>query len=184
MGVTFSLPGVAGLLISTLPILSRLVSKPNFLPVSTSHAEIFSSFLEGRYNYITYNMDVLQGHGGMMQGHLVSSDLTCKINNKHALRLELQHLYTKEDKGSWLYGMLEYSISPNWFISVGDQWNYGNSDKSHRIHYYNISAAYVWHTTRIALNFGKTREGVLCIGGVCRSVPASYGMGLSVTTSF
>lgn len=136
------------------------------------------------YNYITYNMDVLQGHGGILQGHLVSSDLTCKINNKHALRLELQHLYTKEDKGSWLYGMLEYSISPNWFISVGDQWNYGNSEKSQRIHYYNVSAAFVWHTTRIALNFGKTREGILCVGGVCRSVPASYGMGLSVTTSF
>ena len=136
------------------------------------------------YNYITYNMDVMQGHGGIMQGHLVSSDLTCKINTKHALRLELQHLYTKEDKGSWLYGMLEYSISPNWFISVGDQWNYGNSDKGQRIHYYNVSAAFVWHTTRIALNFGKTREGILCVGGVCRSVPASYGMGLSVTTSF
>ena len=37
---------------------------------------------------------------------------------------------------------------------------------------------------RIAVNFGKTKEGILCIGGVCRSVPASYGLGLSVTTSF
>lgn len=136
------------------------------------------------YNFITYNMDVLQGHVGMMAGHLVSSDLTCKITPKHALRLELQHLYTKQDKGSWLYGMLEYSISPKWFISVGDQWNYGNSEKSMRIHYYNISAAFVWNTTRISLNFGKTREGILCVGGVCRSVPASFGMGLSITTSF
>lgn len=136
------------------------------------------------YNFITYNMDVLQGHDGMMAGHLVSSDLTCKITPKHALRLELQHLYTKQDKGSWLYGMLEYSISPKWFISVGDQWNYGNSEKSMRIHYYNISAAFVWNTTRISLNFGKTREGILCVGGVCRSVPASFGMGLSITTSF
>lgn len=136
------------------------------------------------YNFITYNMDVLQGHGGMMKGHLVAADLTCKINHVHALRLELQHLYTKQDKGSWLYGMLEYSISPKWFISVGDQWNYGNVDKGQRLHYYNIAAAFVYNTTRISLNFGKTREGILCVGGVCRSVPASYGFGLSITTSF
>ena len=69
-------------------------------------------------------------------------------------------------------------------ISVGDDWNYGNPDPTHRLHYFNISGAFVWNTTRIALNFGKTKEGILCIGGVCRAVPASYGVGLSITTSF
>ena len=136
------------------------------------------------YNYITYNIDKLQGHPSMMRGHLVASDLQYKINSKHALRLEAQHLYTKDDKGSWLYGMLEYSISPHWFISVGDQWNYGNEEANMRLHYYNVAAAYVWNTTRVAVNFGKTQEGILCIGGVCRAVPASYGFGLSLTTSF
>ena len=136
------------------------------------------------YNYITYNIDKLQGHPGMMRGHLVAADLQYKITNKHALRLEAQHLYTKDDKGSWVYGMLEYSISPHWFISVGDQWNYGNEDPNMRLHYYNVAAAYVWNTTRVAVNFGKTQEGILCIGGVCRAVPASYGFGLSLTTSF
>ena len=136
------------------------------------------------YNYITYNIDKLQGHPGMIRGHLVASDLQYKINSKHALRLEAQHLYTKDDKGSWVYGMLEYSISPHWFISVGDQWNYGNEEANMRLHYYNVAAAYVWNTTRVAVNFGKTQEGILCIGGVCRAVPASYGFGLSLTTSF
>ena len=136
------------------------------------------------YNYITYNLEILQGHEGMMRGHLVASDLSYKITPKHALRLELQHLYTKDDDGSSIYAMLEYSISPNWFFSVGDDWNYGNPLPDHKTHYYNISCAYVWNTTRIALNFGKTKEGILCVGGVCRAVPASYGCGLSVTTSF
>lgn len=136
------------------------------------------------YNFITYNLEKLQGHEGMMRGHMVAADLQWKITPKHALRLEAQHLYTKDDKGSWVYGMLEYSISPKWFISIGDEWNYGNPNPSQRVHYYNIAAAFVWNTTRIALNFGKTKEGILCIGGVCRAVPASYGMGLSVTTSF
>lgn len=136
------------------------------------------------YNYITYNLEILQGHAGIMRGHLVASDLSYKITPKHALRLELQHLYTKDDEGSSAYALLEYSISPSWFISIGDEWNYGNPLPDHKIHYYNISCAYVWNTTRIALNFGKTKEGILCVGGVCRAVPASYGCGLSVTTSF
>ena len=136
------------------------------------------------YNYITYNLEILQGHEGMMRGHLVASDLSYKITPKHALRLELQHLYTKDDDGSSAYAMLEYSFSPSWFVSIGDEWNYGNPLPDHKTHYYNISCAYVWNTTRIALNFGKTKEGILCVGGVCRAVPASYGCGLSVTTSF
>ena len=136
------------------------------------------------YNYITYNLEKLQGHEGMMRGHLVASDLQWKVTPKHSLRLELQHLYTKDDKGSWIYGMLEYAISPKWFISIGDQYNYGNANPEMRLHYFNIAGAFVWNTTRIALNFGKTQEGILCIGGVCRAVPASYGVGLSVTTSF
>ena len=136
------------------------------------------------YNYITYNLEKLQGHEGMMRGHLVASDLQWKVTPKHSLRLELQHLYTRDDKGSWIYGMLEYAISPKWFISIGDQYNYGNANPAMRLHYYNIAGAFVWNTTRIALNFGKTQEGILCIGGVCRAVPASYGAGLSVTTSF
>ena len=136
------------------------------------------------YNYITYNLEKLQGHEVMMRGHLVASDLQWKVTPKHSLRLELQHLYTKDDKGSWIYGMLEYAISPKWFISIGDQYNYGNANPEMRLHYFNIAGAFVWNTTRIALNFGKTQEGILCIGGVCRAVPASYGVGLSVTTSF
>lgn len=136
------------------------------------------------YNYITYNLELLQGHEEMFYGHNVAADVTYKINSKNALRLEVQHLHSKQDFGSWAYAMLEYSLSPHWFFSIGDQWNYGNEDTEKRLHYYNVSAAYVIGATRIAANFGKTREGILCIGGVCRAVPASYGFGLSVTTTF
>ncbi|HNW68549.1 MAG TPA: DUF6029 family protein, partial [Bacteroidales bacterium] len=141
--------------------------------------------LDLAYNFITYNTEILQGHeGNLFKGHNVMAKVSCKITAKHALKMEIDHLYAKEDNGSWLYGLIEYSISPKWFISVSDQWNYGNNESALRIHYYNIAAAFVIKTTRIALNFGKTKEGILCIGGVCRTVPASYGLGLSVTTSF
>lgn len=136
------------------------------------------------YNYVDYNLLVLQGHGEMVHLHHITSELTYRINDKHALRGELHGLFTKEDMGDWVYGMLEYSISPKWFFSIGDQYNYGNSNDALKIHYYNFSVAYVIGTTRIAANFGKTKEGILCIGGVCRAVPASYGLGLNIATKF
>jgi hypothetical protein len=141
--------------------------------------------------FLIYNQDVIEGHVGEpnVVSHTVIADLTCQINNKHALRLELQHLYTEQDKGpwasrNWLYGQLEYSISPKWFVSVLDRWNYGHREKSKQIHYYSVSGSFVYKTTKITLSFGKQYEGVLCVGGVCRAVPASYGAGLSIVSSF
>ena len=138
------------------------------------------------YVFLEYNQDVIEGHVGEpnVVSHTAIADLTYKINSKHALRLELQHLSAKEGKGNWAYGQLEYSISPKWFISVLDRWNYGNDDPKKRIHYYAISGSFVYKTTKVSLSFGKQYEGILCVGGVCRAVPASYGAGLSVVTSF
>lgn len=138
------------------------------------------------YSYLNYNLAILQGHAdsSLFRAHHVASDLLCQINHKHALRLEIHHLYSRQDMGSWVHALIEYSISPNWFFSVADAWNYGNRTAAQQIHYFNISATYILKTTRISLQYGKNREGILCSGGVCRSVPASYGVGLFVVTSF
>jgi hypothetical protein len=143
------------------------------------------------YVFLTYNQEVIEGHVGEpnVVSHSAIADLTCQINSKHALRLELQHLYSEQNKGiysskNWFYGQLEYSISPKWFISILDRYNYGNVDESKRIHYFSLSGSFVYKTTKITLNFGKQYEGILCVGGVCRAVPASYGAGLSIVSSF
>jgi hypothetical protein len=138
------------------------------------------------YIFLTYNQSAIEGHVGEpnVESHTVIGDVTCKLNAKHALRLELQHLSAKEAKGNWAYAQLEYTIAPHWFISVLDRYNYGHPDPEKRVHYYGISGSYVYKTTKITLNFGKQYEGILCVGGVCRAVPASYGLGLSVVTSF
>jgi len=139
------------------------------------------------YNYINYNT-ALQGKTGTIKGNHVGFELTYKINDTHALRLENQYLFIPKnndledkEKGSWLFMLVEYSISPKWFFTISDQWHFGNKKK---LHYPNAAVAFVYNTTRIALNFGKTRAGILCVGGVCRTVPASFGLGLSVTTTF
>jgi hypothetical protein len=106
------------------------------------------------------------------------------ITKIHSLRGEVQGLWTKQDKGNWVAGLLEFTISPKWFFSIQDQWNYGNDDPNQRLHYYLLSAGFTHNTSRIAVSYGRQREGILCVGGVCRYVPAASGITLTITSSF
>jgi len=63
-------------------------------------------------------------------------------------------------------------------------YNYGNAIAEKRIHYYNVATAFAVGSTRIALSYGRQRAGILCVGGVCRFVPAANGLMLSISSSF
>ena len=52
------------------------------------------------------------------------------------------------------------------------------------IHFYNFGGAYKKGSTRIAVNYGRQRGGLVCAGGVCRIVPPSTGLGITLTKSF
>ncbi len=140
------------------------------------------------YLYQTYNKDIVEGHAqgdyGLIYSHIGVADVEWRITPKHALRWELQGLWTKQDKGDWAAILMEYTVSPHWFISVMDQYNYGNKEVSQRLNYYTLSAGYTHDATRIAVSYGRQREGIICVGGVCRYVPATSGITLTVTTSF
>ncbi len=62
--------------------------------------------------------------------------------------------------------------------------NYGNDNSARRNHYYNFGGAYRINSTRIAMNYGRQRGGLVCVGGVCRFVPESTGFTLSINTAF
>ena len=138
------------------------------------------------YLYQVYNIEVIEGHTGepVVYAHTAVADLVYRLNDKHALRMELQHLWSKQDKGNWAMGLLEYTISPHWFFVVFDQYNYGNPDKDKRFHYYNLGFGYMHESSRIELRYARQREGIICVGGVCRNVPASNGLTLTITSSF
>jgi hypothetical protein len=133
-----------------------------------------------------YNIDVVQGlvGEGTVYNNIGVAEIQYRISKKHSLRGELQALFTKQDKQDWAMALLEYTVSPHWFVAVFDEYNYGNDDTDRRIHYYSASMGYTKNVTRIAVGYGKQREGLLCVGGVCRQVPASNGFSLSVTSSF
>jgi hypothetical protein len=144
------------------------------------------SFIASYFN-ITLNNDVTEvtlGSPGIINSNIGVLETNWKINKKHSLRTELQGLFTKQDKGNWATLVVEYSISPGWFFSVMDQYNYGNKNEDLRIHYLIGSLGYTHDATRIMASYGRQRAGLFCVGGVCRFVPASNGLTLTVSHSF
>jgi hypothetical protein len=138
------------------------------------------------YMYEDYNIAVIEGHTGepMVHADIFVAELTYKITPEKALRFEGQALLTQQDEGDWMMGLLEYTVAPKWFVSLADQWNYGNPDTEKRFNYPLVAVAYNNDANRIQLSYGKQREGIVCVGGVCRAVPASNGFTLTLTTSF
>ena len=138
------------------------------------------------YVYLNYNIDVIEGHPGepLVKAHILIAEITYKYDLKNAIKIEVQHLATKQDEGDWLQYLVEYSIAPKWFFTFSDQFNYGNPDKDRRFHYPTLSAGYTQGSNRLSLTYGKQREGIVCVGGVCRTVPASNGLSLTLTSSF
>lgn len=139
------------------------------------------------YNQL-YNLHVIEDDifddEELVHANIAVIDFTYKFNRKHSLRTEVQGLWTKEDEGDWAALTLEYNVSPNWYFSVMNEYNYGNPDEAMQIHYYNVSFGYTDKTNRISFRYGRQREGLLCVGGVCRYVPASTGLTVTITSSF
>lgn len=119
-----------------------------------------------------------------VDAHIGVIDLAWRITSDHNLRLELQSLYTKDDGGSWFFSLLEYTLAPHWFVSFMNQYNVGHPDAAKRIHYPMASAGYNLGSHRFQLSAGRQRAGILCIGGVCRAVPAATGVTLSYIGTF
>lgn len=145
--------------------------------------------ITGTYGYQVFN-PIVEGHpGNIHHNNVVVADLTWKVNKKNVLRFEAEWMGSDskydpnvDDKrcGDWIMGLVEYNFTSAWFVSVSDQYAYNDGIGN----YYNISAGYTHGATRFQLGYGKQREGLLCIGGVCRQVPASNGLTFSLTTSF
>lgn len=156
--------------------------------------------LEAMYINLLYDMTTIEGHGGEVNANIGFLDLTYKITSKQSIRMELQHLWDNigkdyvlkeneeeshfQKRGNWFSALIEYAIAPKWFVSVADKYNYGNPVKDFRDHYYTMSVGFIKDSTRITLSGGRQSEGMVCVGGVCRVLPASSGFSLTVSTSF
>lgn len=144
------------------------------------------------YAYQVFNPVVENEPGSLHHNNIVVADVAWKVNKKHSLRFEAEWMgsdshYDTDDPehndrraGDWVMGLVEWNIGTHWFVSASDQYAYNDGIGN----YYNLSVGYTHGATRLQVGYGKQREGLLCIGGVCRVVPASNGLTFSLTTSF
>lgn len=144
------------------------------------------------YAYQVFNPVVENEPGSLHHNNIVVADVLWKVNKKHSLRFEAEWMgsdshYDAADPehndrraGDWVMGLVEWNIGSHWFVSASDQYAYNDGTGN----YYNVAVGYTHGATRLQVGYGKQREGLLCIGGVCRTVPASNGLTFGLTTSF
>ena len=106
-----------------------------------------------------------------------------KFTRKKALRCELQYMDTKQDYGSWIFALAEYSAAPHWVFTVSDMYN-SKPKKTSDLHYPTLSAAYTEGSNRVSLSYVKQVEGIVCSGGICRLEPAFSGVRLTLNSVF
>lgn len=113
-------------------------------------------------------------------------ELLYKIKPRHSLRMEFQGMFLRDrdDRGDWAMALFEYSVSPKWFFAIQNSYNYGNPESDKRSIYPLGSVGFTLKTTRFQLNYGRQMEGIFCVGGICRVVPPSNGITLTVTSNF
>ena len=140
------------------------------------------------YTYLNYNFDVIEegieSDHNIYKVHVGVADITYKFDRRNAIRLELQYLSTKQDSGNWVAALIEYTIAPKWFFSIRDEYNFNNPMSNNTYHYYSAAFGFTNGPNRIQMAYGLQREGILCVGGVCRRVPAASGLTLTILSSF
>ena len=145
------------------------------------------------FDFNTLTTPVTTDYKGIVNANIHVVETQWKVKPKQSLRTELQGLWVGkdkdnpellQDKGHWATVLAEYTWSPHWFASIVDQYNFGNNNSEQRIHYVYGSAGYINGPHRLSVGYGKRREGIFCIGGVCRAVPASNGFEITFTSSF
>ncbi|HFS67509.1 MAG TPA: hypothetical protein ENK67_04780 [Flavobacteriia bacterium] len=137
------------------------------------------TFINSYYNraYVEETYDVIKSN-------ILAIEWSHQFENKKSLRLEAQHLWTKQDKKNWAAATTEFNLNSKISFYASDMYNYGNDKSKEQNHYYNFGGSYTKNSNRFALSYGRQREGLLCIGGVCRVVSAATGFTFNANISF
>ncbi|MCK5857663.1 MAG: hypothetical protein KAG64_09235 [Bacteroidales bacterium] len=140
------------------------------------------------YMNVYYNMLINEGHNSPdVYADIIIGDVWWKFKPYNSLHFELQALFTEQDDGNWSSAMVEYNRK-GFFGAVILLYNHGNDLAGHTVVdsqlYPFLTLGYTHKATRISAGYGKQREGIVCVGGVCRAVPASNGFSLTINSSF
>lgn len=108
-------------------------------------------------------------------------DVLWRISRKYSLRTELQHMTTEmKDKG-WIYALAELGMAPRFSFYGSMMYSYAAEAKEL---YYTVGGSYTYNSLRASLSYGRNREGVQCVGGICRFVPEYTGLTAGISYTF
>jgi hypothetical protein len=140
--------------------------------------------LGGGIQYLGYNLQVYRSEPlPFMFSITPFVDVTYRLNSKQALRVEVEYQDTKQDLGSWLFALAEYTIAPSWSFAASDMYNIAPT-KGDKLHYPTVFTAYTKGAHRFTLAYVKQVAGINCTGGVCRYEPAFSGVRAMITSNF
>lgn len=106
---------------------------------------------------------------------------TYEFDHGRSVRLELQHLWSEQDRKNWAGALVEFNYDNNLSFFINDSWNYGGEKE---LHYYGVGSSYTKGRTRFSMSYGRQRGGLLCVGGVCRYVPSNTGLTMNIAVTF
>lgn len=126
------------------------------------------------------------GSQGDIRAQIAVIEGTRKFEDGKALRMELQHLWIDKsrknvDRKNWAAAVLEYNFNTALTIYAADAWNYEGENE---LHYYSFGGSYTKGPARFAVNYGRQRGGLICVGGVCRFVPENTGVTANLVVTF
>ncbi len=141
--------------------------------------------LTGGIQFQQYNQEIFETKPDVPLVNTVIpfADFLYKLDRKKSLRFELQYMSTRQDFGSWIFGLAEYSVAPHWTFTISDMYN-SSPKKTDKIHYPRLDVFYTVKSNRFSLSYVKQVEGVVCSGGICRLEPAFSGLRMTVNSTF
>lgn len=140
----------------------------------------------GIYTYLNqyYNTRYVEEAFGDVSTNVVVLDNTFSFNKSKSVRLQLQHHWANGGFKNWLASQVEINFNSTWSLFAQDAYNYGNTNANNKLHYYNLGSTFNNGRYFLQLGYGRQRGGLICVGGVCRFVPQSAGLNLSLNYSF
>ncbi len=136
------------------------------------------------YQNVIIDKGVVEGGplgNSTINANIAVVEATKRFEGGKAARFVAQHLWSEDDRKNWAAAVLEYNFSTSFGVYVADNWNYEGLNE---IHYYSVGGSYSKGNTRLGINYGRQRGGLICIGGVCRFVPENTGLSANLTVAF
>ena len=140
--------------------------------------------------YLVYNQSLYQQKVKANYPNVIAltpfAEVVYRISDQKSIRGEVQYMSTKQDFGSWLFGLLEFNIASKWSFALSDMYNiapnYKHVNKAQ--HYPNVFVARTVGPHRFTAQYVKQVEGINCTGGVCRYEPAFSGFRIGIISTF